>query len=267
MNPLTHVAIIMDGNGRWAAERGMPRWKGHEAGAGAVRRATEAACKRGVRQLTLYAFSSENWRRPAREVHILFSLLRRYLAEERAALLEHGIRLSAFGRRDRLPPGVIQALDETERVTRDGPRLHLRLAIDYGARQEITEACRSLARAVGGGTILPAQIDEDAFERALSSGTVPAPDLIIRTAGERRLSNFLLWQAAYAELHFCPRPWPDFDESDFDAAVEDYLSRTRKFGALPGLTRRRTIPDPPLPDGGALQACLEGVPLTAERTL
>ena len=239
MNPLTHVAIIMDGNGRWAAERGMPRWKGHEAGAGAVRRATKAACNHRVRELTLFAFSSENWRRPAREVHILFSLLGRYLAEERGPLIENGIRLSAFGRRDRLPRGVSRALDETEQATREGSRLHLRLALDYGARHEIVEACRSLARSVGRGAIALAQIDEDAFEGALSSGKVPAPELIIRTAGERRLSNFLLWQAAYAELYFCLRPWPDFEESDFDAAVEDYLSRTRKFGALPGVTCRR----------------------------
>jgi hypothetical protein len=149
---------------------------------------------------------------------------------------------------------VGRALVETERATREGSRLHLRLALDYGARHEIVEACRSLARRVGSGAILPAQIDEDAFEGALSSGRVPAPDLIIRTAGERRLSNFLLWQAAYAELYFCPRPWPDFDESDFDAAVEDYRLRTRGFGALPGAAARPVAAVSPLSVGGTLAA-------------
>lgn len=231
MNHLTHVAIIMDGNGRWATERGMPRWKGHEAGADAVRRATKAACRHKVSHLTLFAFSSENWRRPAKEVHILFSLLRRYLESETAALVEKGIRLSAFGRRDRLPAAVLQSLLFAEERTRGGERLHLRLALDYGARHEFIEAARSLAREAARGIILPDQIDEDLFEKRLSSGVVPPPDLIIRTSGERRLSNFLLWQAAYSELYFCPRLWPDFEERDFDKAVEDYALRQRRFGS------------------------------------
>jgi len=231
MNQLTHVAIIMDGNGRWATERGMPRWKGHEAGADAVRRATKAACRHEISHLTLFAFSSENWRRPAKEVHILFSLLRRYLESETAALVGKGIRLSAFGRRDRLPAAVLQSLLFAEERTRGGERLHLRLALDYGARHEFIEAARSLAREAARGIILPDQIDEDLFEKRLSSGVVPPPDLIIRTSGERRLSNFLLWQAAYSELYFCPRLWPDFEERDFDKAVQDYALRQRRFGS------------------------------------
>ncbi len=233
MNTPQHVAIIMDGNGRWAQQRGMPRWRGHEAGADAVRRATEAACRHEITCLTLYAFSSENWRRPAKEVHILFSLLRRYLVTEQQALVDNGIRLTAFGRRDRLPAAVRETLCDVEETTSEGRRLHLRLAIDYGARHELIDAARALARQAVRGVILPDQIDEDSFEKALLSGTVPAPDLIIRTGGERRLSNFLLWQAAYAELYFCPKLWPDFEVEDFETGLADFRSRTRKFGALP----------------------------------
>jgi undecaprenyl diphosphate synthase len=229
---ISHVAIIMDGNGRWAERRGMPRWKGHEAGAAAVRRAAEAACRHGIEVLTLYAFSNENWKRPAQEVRILFALFRRFLEIEREELVRRGIRLSAIGRRERFSPDVRQALEETEAATRGGERLHLRLAIDYGARQEIVDAVRSLACQISSGTLLPQQIDEDRIEAALSGSRVPDPDLIIRTSGERRLSNFLLWQAAYSEFHFCPVLWPDFDYSDFDAAIEDYRGRSRKFGAL-----------------------------------
>jgi undecaprenyl diphosphate synthase len=211
----------------------MPRWRGHEAGSAAVRRATEAACRQGISCLTLYAFSTENWNRPAKEVHILFSLFRRYLLTERQALVDHGIRLTAFGRRDRLPVDVCRAINGTEELTREGKRLHLRLAIDYGARHEFVRAARILAREAARGFIVPDQIDEELFEKSLFSGSVPAPDIIIRTAGERRLSNFLLWQAPYAELYFCPRLWPDFEAADLAAALADYRARTRKFGALP----------------------------------
>ncbi len=232
MDKIKHVAIIMDGNGRWAEMRGMPRWKGHEMGAHAVRRATEAACRHEIAVLTLFAFSTENWKRPAKEINILFSLFRRYLRDETKALVENGIRLSAFGRRDRLAPAVLEDLSETEQATRGGKRLHLRLALDYGARHEMVEAARELARAVARGVLLPEQIDEDRFRRALMPEDVPDPDLLIRTAGERRLSNFLLWQAAYSELCYCAKLWPDFEESDFSAALAEYRSRTRKFGAL-----------------------------------
>jgi undecaprenyl diphosphate synthase len=232
MNPIRHVAIIMDGNGRWAEQRGMPRWKGHEMGANAVRRVVEAAVRNEIEVLTLFAFSSENWRRPAKEVHILFSLLRRFLAEQRSSLIENSIRLSAIGRRDRLSNSVRQALAETEEATRAGTKMHLRLALDYGSRDEILEAARALAQRVFRGELRPEELDEDRFERSLPGNGVPDPDLIIRTAGERRLSNFLLWQAAYAELHFCSRLWPDFDESDFEEALADYHSRTRKYGGV-----------------------------------
>jgi undecaprenyl diphosphate synthase len=233
VNPIKHVAIIMDGNGRWAEQRGMPRWKGHEAGADAVRRVTETACRQGVPVLSLFAFSNENWKRPSREVDILFRLLLRYLANERESLVENDIRLSAFGRRDRLSTAVRKALAETEEATRCGARLHLRLALDYGSRQEMLEAVRALGRRIALGELIPEQIDEESLFGAFPCETVPDPDLIIRTAGERRLSNFLLWQAAYSEFHFCAKLWPDFVETDFLEALDDYHSRTRKFGALP----------------------------------
>jgi undecaprenyl diphosphate synthase len=232
MNSIRHVGIIMDGNGRWAEQRGMPRWKGHEAGIEAVRRVTTAACHRGVSVLTLFAFSSENWKRPAKEVHILFSLFKRYLGETRDELNSNGIRLSVIGRRDRLSSGVREAMAAAETATQAGGRLHLRLAIDYGSRHEIARAAQSLAEQVAAGRIRTQQIDEDLFLRAMSLEGVPDPDLIIRTAGERRLSNFLLWQSAYAEFHFSDRLWPDFEESDFEEALAEYGSRTRKFGAL-----------------------------------
>ncbi len=239
MDPVHHVGIIMDGNGRWAEQRGMPRWRGHEAGADAVRRATEEACRQGIAVLTLFAFSNENWKRPAQEINMLFSLFQRYLRAERRELLEKGIRLSALGRRDRLPKSVRKELDAVEGATRPGGRLHLRLALDYGSRQEIVGATRSLARSVARGELIPDQIDETVFTAALDPERVPDPDLIIRTAGESRLSNFLLWQAAYSELHFCPKLWPDFRAEDLALALTDYHSRTRKFGGLPRVASSR----------------------------
>jgi undecaprenyl diphosphate synthase len=236
MDTVKHVAIIMDGNGRWAEMRGLPRWKGHEMGAHAVRRVTEAACRRGIAVLTLFAFSTENWKRPAKEINILFSLFRSYLRSESSSLVEHGVRLSAFGRRDRLPRAVVEDLEAAEETTMGGRRLHLRLALDYGSRHEIVEAARVLAREASRGSLRAEQIDEERFVRALMPENVPDPDLLIRTAGERRLSNFLLWQAAYSELYFCPRLWPDFEESDLESALADYHCRTRKFGALPAAT-------------------------------
>jgi undecaprenyl diphosphate synthase len=225
----------MDGNGRWAEQRNLPRWRGHEAAVGAVRRTMDAACRNGIPVLTLFAFSSENWKRPPSEIEILFRLFVRYLADESESLIENHIRLSVFGRRDRLSPNVIAGLEKVEAVTYGGSRLHLRLGIDYGSRHELVEAAQALARKVAAGELSVGQIDEALFADTLSSCGIPDPDLIIRTAGEQRLSNFLLWQAAYAEFHFCPRLWPDFDEGDFQHALHDYHSRTRKFGALPAL--------------------------------
>ncbi|MBZ5499228.1 MAG: di-trans,poly-cis-decaprenylcistransferase [Acidobacteriia bacterium] len=236
MNSIRHVAIIMDGNGRWAEQRGWPRWRGHEAGARAVRRTVEAACRLEIPVLTLFAFSSENWKRPPQEVQTLFRLFLKYVAEETQSMVENGIRLSAFGRRDRISPAVVTALSQVESATRGCTRLHLRLALDYGSRHEVVEAVQALAQQVASRTLMPEDIDEQMFTNTLTSRDVPDPDLVIRTAGEQRLSNFLLWQAAYAELHFCPRLWPDFDESDLQEALDDYHSRTRKFGALPCVT-------------------------------
>jgi undecaprenyl diphosphate synthase len=232
MNSVRHLAIIMDGNGRWAEQRGMPRWKGHESGALTVRRIAEAACRLDIPFLTLFAFSSENWKRPATEIHILFSLFNRYLVAEKQNLLKNGIRVSVFGRRDRLPRRLCEALGAAEDATRNGQKLHLRIALDYGARYEIIEAVRSLASDCIKQKKSPEQITEDVFAERLSHEAVPDPDLIVRTAGEQRISNFLLWQAAYAELYFSPKTWPDFDESDLEEALAQYRSRTRKFGAL-----------------------------------
>ena len=231
-NSIQHVAIIMDGNGRWAEQRGMPRWKGHEAGIHAVRRMSEAACRQEIPILTLFAFSSENWKRPAKEIRILFNLFQHYLITERQSLIENKIRVSAFGRRDRLPPLVREALSSVEEETRTCGRLHLRIALDYGARYEIVEAARSLAQDVAQRKLELEQITEEGFKKRLSSDGIPDPDLIIRTAGEQRLSNFLLWQAAYSEFFFSPRLWPDFEAVDLEEAIADYHSRTRKFGAL-----------------------------------
>jgi undecaprenyl diphosphate synthase len=231
MNSVNHLAIIMDGNGRWAEQRGMPRWKGHEMGVNAVRRIAEAACRREIPVLTLFAFSSENWKRPAKEIRILFGLLQQYLKVERSNLLNNGIRVSAFGRRDRLPESVLKAVAQIETATQNCRRLHLRIALDYGSRHEIVETARALAREAMDGKIQWDQITEDAFAGSISS-SISDPDLIIRTAGEQRLSNFLLWQAAYAEFYFCEKCWPDFDESDLDEALADFHSRTRRFGAL-----------------------------------
>jgi len=232
MNSVRHLAIIMDGNGRWAEQRGMPRWKGHEMGVHAVRRVAEAACKREIPILTLFAFSSENWKRPAKEIRVLFSLLQRYLNTERENLLKNDIRLSAFGRRDRLPSPVCRTIDTTEEATQNCRRLHMRIALDYGARYEIAEAARRLALEAMNHELPSEQITEERLGKYLSSEDIPDPDLIIRTAGEQRLSNFLLWQAAYSEFYFCSKLWPDFDEPDLEEALADFHSRTRKFGAL-----------------------------------
>ncbi len=232
MSTVQHVAIIMDGNGRWAEQRGMPRWKGHEMGAQAVRRISEAACRQGIPVLTLFAFSSENWKRPADEVRILFNLLHRYLMTERRNLLQNEIRISAFGRRDRLPLIVREAFAAVEAETRLCRKLHLRIALDYGSRFEIVETVRSLAGDVARRKLRLEQVTEEEFVRQLSPDGIPDPDLIIRTAGERRLSNFLLWQAAYAEFYFTSKLWPDFEADDLEDAIADFHSRTRKFGAL-----------------------------------
>jgi len=229
-----HVAIIMDGNGRWASARHLPRIAGHREGARAVRPAIVAAISLGVSWLTIYAFSSENWRRPADEVLDLTGLLRHYLRTEIAELKATGVRLRFIGDRCRFDAGIQGDLREAEQDTIPNTRLNLTIALSYGARAEIVEAARLAAKAVRDGALDPAQLDEQAFAGFLATAGMPDPDLIIRTSGERRLSNFLLWQAAYAELVFQDVLWPDFGAEHFAAALAEYARRERRFGARPG---------------------------------
>jgi undecaprenyl diphosphate synthase len=232
--PPTHVAIIMDGNGRWAASRRLPRVAGHREGARAVRRTIEAAIDQGVGWLTLYAFSSENWRRPAGEVLDLTGLLRHYLKSEIQELHATGVRLRIIGDRARFDPDIQNDLVAAERLTAANTRLNLVVALSYGSRAEIVAAARAVAEAARDGRLDPARLDEGAFADFLATAGIPDPDLIIRTSGERRLSNFLMWQAAYAELVFLDVLWPDFDAAYFAAALAEFARRERRFGARPG---------------------------------
>ena len=229
-----HVAIIMDGNGRWARAHGLPRVAGHRAGAEAVRRTIRAAIRYGVRWLTLYAFSAENWRRSAAEVLDLTGLLRHYLKSEIASLAAEGVRLSVIGEPGRFPADVQAELTAAEGLTAGNERLHLTVALSYGARAEIVAAARAAAAAIASGGLDPRALDEERFGRLLATAGTPDPDLIVRTSGEQRLSNFLLWQAAYSELVFLDVLWPDFAEADFAAALAEYTRRERRFGARPG---------------------------------
>ena len=208
----------MDGNGRWAAARGLPRIAGHRAGADAVRRTIEAAPGLGISILTLYAFSADNWRRPGREVGALMRLLGRYLAQERERCIATGVRVQAIGRRDRLPGSLVALLEQTERATAGGRKLHLRLAIDYSSRQAILDAA-----------LAARDITAETLGRAIG----PDVDMLIRTSGEQRLSDFLLWECAYAEMLFTPRMWPDFSAVDLSAAIDEFQGRERRFGGLP----------------------------------
>ena len=225
-----HVALIMDGNGRWAEQRNLPRVAGHRAGAEAVRNTLKAAAKYGVEVLTLYAFSSENWRRSAEEVSDLTGLLRYYLEKELATLAEEGVRLRLIGDYAAFGPDLVERLERAMERTRDNERLTLVVALNYGSRAELVEASRSLARKVADGGLSIDDIDEAAVETQLDTRDLPPLDLLIRTSGEVRLSNFLLWQAAYSELLFTPTLWPDFDENAFVAALTEYGSRQRRFG-------------------------------------
>ena len=229
-----HVAIIMDGNGRWAASRHLPKIAGHREGARAVRRTIEAAIESRVAWLTIYAFSSENWRRPSGEVLDLTGLLRQYLRSELAELRANGVRLRIIGDRARFDQDIQQDLARAEADTSTNTRLNLTVALSYGARAEIAAAARKLAEAARDGRIEPEQIDEDRLAGALATQGMPDPDLIIRTSGEQRLSNFLLWQGAYAELVFLDVLWPDFAAEHFAAALAEYARRERRFGARPG---------------------------------
>jgi undecaprenyl diphosphate synthase len=229
-----HVAIIMDGNGRWAQARGLPRIAGHRQGAEAVRRTLIAAGELGIPYLTLFGFSSENWRRPRDEVEALMGLLRHYLRGEIAELHRNGVRLRVIGEIDRLAADIAGLIRKSESLTRDNPRVNLTLALSYGGRAEIVAAARTIAAEAVAGAIAVERIDEAAIARHLFTAELPDPDLLIRTSGEQRISNFLLWQCAYAELVFTKTQWPDFGRADLEQAVADYGGRERRYGASIG---------------------------------
>ncbi len=226
-----HVAIIMDGNGRWATQRGLPRVAGHRAGVAAVRRAVEQAPSSGIRVLTLYAFSSDNWARPAREVQSIFWIIRAFLRLECERLHKQGVRLEVIGRRDRIPEPLLREIERTEAATAPGETLHLRIAIDYSARTSIAAAAAAATQA---SAACPISTDR---MRAIITQTLSPEcgdvDLLIRTGGEKRLSDYLLWESAYAELAFTSRMWPDFDANDLESAITDFRHRERRFGAIP----------------------------------
>jgi undecaprenyl diphosphate synthase len=228
-----HLAIIMDGNNRWARREGYPGVAGHRAGAEVVRAIVEACEARGIRYLTLFAFSSENWGRPRAEVRALLALLSRYLRNEVAKLVSDGVRLKVIGRRDRFSPALQRLIAAAEQATADCERATLTLALDYGGRWDMAQVTQSIARDVAAGKLVPADIDEAMISRRLATYDLPDPDLCIRTAGETRVSNFLLWQFAYAEFWFTEVLWPDFDESVLDLALADYAVRERRFGVRP----------------------------------
>ncbi|MCP5543345.1 MAG: isoprenyl transferase [Akkermansiaceae bacterium] len=227
-----HIAIIMDGNGRWAKQRGKPRLEGHRIGAESVRAVTSACVKLGVEYLTLYAFSSENWNRPEAEVRALMALLDQFLKDKARELHEQRIRLLAIGQIERLPAKTRARLEKIIADTADHDALTLVLALSYGGREEIVEAARSLAADAAAGKIDPDEIDKELFASRLHTAAMPDPDLLIRTSGEMRVSNFLLWQISYAEMVIVPKLWPDFRDADLDEAIEEYQRRHRRFGGL-----------------------------------
>jgi len=226
-----HVAIIMDGNGRWARGRGLPRVMGHRAGIKSVRGAAEFAREVGIEVLTLYAFSVENWKRPAAEVSTLMRLLNEYLRRELSSLMKNEIRLNVLGDFEGLPALVQRQLERVMKETQENRRMTLNLALNYGGRSEIVRAARRIAEQVKAGKLKPALLDEELFSRFLYTDGQPDPDLLIRTSGEHRISNFLLWQISYAELYLTPKFWPDFGKADFLEALKEYQRRERRFGA------------------------------------
>ena len=227
-----HVAIIMDGNGRWARQRGMPRVEGHLRGVQSVRGTVEECCRLGLGQLTLYCLSSENWKRPQHELDFLMTLLHKYLLDERAEIMGQNIRFTVIGRRAGLPDNVLAEIDENIRISSQNTGMTLALAINYGARTEIVDAVRAIAERVRRGELDPAAIDEDTIGGALYTAGMPDPDLLVRTAGEMRVSNYLLWQISYAELWVTEKCWPDFDRDTLHQALRDFGRRERRFGGL-----------------------------------
>jgi undecaprenyl diphosphate synthase len=227
-----HIAIIMDGNGRWAAQRGLPRGEGHRRGVEALRRTVRVAGELGIGILTIFSFSSENWSRPPSEVRELMGLLRRFIRHDLADLHRNNVRVRVIGEREGLASDIARLLQEAEDLTQDNNGLVLVVAFNYGARQEIARAARRIAEEVAAGRVKPDAITADVFGRFLDAPDLPDPDLIIRTSGEMRLSNFLLWQAAYSELVFVPIYWPDFDRAALEGAIDEYHRRERRFGGL-----------------------------------
>lgn len=228
-----HIAVIMDGNGRWANERGLPRAEGHLRGVQSVRSTVEECCRLGVAQLTLFCLSSENWKRPQAELDFLMALLKQYLLEERAEILEQNIRFAMIGRREGLPAEVLHEIDENTRVSAGNAGLTLCLAINYGGRGEIVDAVQKIAKRVRAGDLKPEDVSEGVISDSLYTAHMPEPDLLIRTAGELRVSNFLLWQISYAEIWVTEKCWPDFDVPTLHQAMKDYSHRVRRFGGLP----------------------------------
>ncbi len=227
-----HVAVIMDGNGRWAQQRGLPRVEGHKRGVQSVRSTIEECCRLGIGQLTLFCLSTENWKRPQAELTFLMMLLREYLIRERAEIMEQNIRFTVIGRREGLPADVLEEMDENIRVSSTNTGMVLCLAINYSGRTEMVDAVRILAERARRGELQPDDIDETVVGEALYTSAMPDPDLLIRTAGEMRISNFLLWQISYAELWVTPKCWPDFDEATLRESLRDYGQRERRFGGL-----------------------------------
>ncbi|HUB97452.1 MAG TPA: isoprenyl transferase [Stellaceae bacterium] len=232
--PPRHVAIIMDGNGRWAKSRGLPRIAGHRRGAEAVRRTVEASVELGIRYLTLFGFSSENWKRPVAEIFDLMGLLRHYLRGEIAELHRKGVRFRVIGERTRLPVDIVTLIDNAEALTVENRTLDLCIALSYGGRADIAGAARRIAEEAIAGRIGLDAIDEASVGRYLLTDGIPDPDLLIRTSGEQRISNFLLWQSAYSEFVFTDTLWPDFDKADLERAVQDFHGRERRYGASVG---------------------------------
>ncbi len=239
-----HIAVIMDGNGRWAQNQGLPRMEGHRRGVHSVRRAVEESARLGIDQLTLYCLSSENWKRPQHELDFLMHLLKQYMIEERALLMEQNICVRVIGRRDGIPESVLGEMDKTIAMSADNGGTRLCLAINYGGRGEVVDAVRRIATNVSEGSLKIEDIDEKVMSKYLYTSGMPDPDLLIRTAGEMRISNFLLWQISYAELWVTDRCWPEFEPSDMHAAIESFAARDRRFGGLDG-TKTRSTPSTP----------------------
>jgi undecaprenyl diphosphate synthase len=229
-----HIAIIMDGNGRWAKARGLPRIAGHRRGAEAARRAVIAAAELGISYLTLFGFSSENWKRPTTEIQDLMALLRHYLGGEIAELHRNGVRLKVIGQLTRLAPDIISLIEHAETLTRENSRITLTIALSYGARAEIVAAVRAIAAQAECGRLAVEEVDEDCIARHLFTAEIPDPDLLIRTSGEQRISNFLLWQSAYSELVFTKTLWPDFSKRDLEQAIDEFCGRERRYGTSVG---------------------------------